>query len=114
MDSPDDRCFKVNVDGSARGSLGQAGIRDVLRDHKGKVLCIFSANIGIQDAVTAEIQALARACDLCASKPELEGKNIVFVSYSKVVVSRINSNGFGNLKHHQLIYDIRSHLNRIG
>ena len=76
-----------NVDGSARGSPGQAGIGGVLRDHRRKVLCLFSTNVGIQDAITAKVLAIARACELCASRPELGAKNIVVVSDSKVAVS---------------------------
>ncbi|KAK3200402.1 hypothetical protein Dsin_023817 [Dipteronia sinensis] len=51
--------LKFNVDGSVRGSSGQAGIGGVLRDSRGKVLCTFSEFIGIKDVITAEIQALA-------------------------------------------------------
>ncbi|KAK3198596.1 hypothetical protein Dsin_022011 [Dipteronia sinensis] len=94
--------------------LSQAGIGGVLRDHRGKVLCMFSASIGIQDAVTAEIQAISKACNLCVSRPELGGKIIDFVSDSKVAVSWINSTGIGNWKQMQEIYEIRSLLNILG
>lgn len=106
--------FEFNVDGSARGSPGQAGIGGVLRDHGGRVVCLFSANVGIQNAVTAEIFALARATSLCMSNPAFISKNIVFESDSKVVVSWINGQGIGILDHVQNIYDIRNHFLILG
>lgn len=63
--------LKFNVDGSARGSSGQAGIGGVLRDSGdsgGKVLCHFSFNIGWQYVITAKILALAKAFELCISR----------------------------------------------
>ena len=66
--------LKFNVDGSARGAPGLAGIGGVLRDDSGKVLCSFSFHIGWQDAITAELRAIAKACELCLSKPVLWSK----------------------------------------
>ncbi|KAK2651346.1 hypothetical protein Ddye_011202 [Dipteronia dyeriana] len=111
---PPNGSFKFNMDGSARGSPSKARIGGVLRDHRGEVLCLFSTNVGIQDAVTAEILALAKACKLCIGKPALLGRNIEFVSDSMVVVSWINGKGIGSIKHVQTIYDISSLLNSIG
>ena len=37
-----------NVNGATRGCLGAAGIGGVLRNLNGKVLCLFSCNVGIQ------------------------------------------------------------------
>ena len=62
----------------------------------------------------AEIQAIPRACDLCLSRPEVEGKNIEIVSHSKTAVSWINGSGVGNIKFAQLIYDIRNNLSLLG
>ncbi|KAK3188495.1 hypothetical protein Dsin_028056 [Dipteronia sinensis] len=98
-----------NVDGSTRGSPGQAGIEGVLRDN-GNTLCMLSYNIGIEDAITVEIQAIAKACNLRISKTELVGKRIVFVSDSKSTVSWVNSDNLGSLKHLHYILDIRSSL----
>ncbi|KAK3184724.1 hypothetical protein Dsin_032010 [Dipteronia sinensis] len=106
--------LKFNVDGSARGSLGLAGIGGVHRDHKRNVLCIFSANVGFQDAITIEILAIARACKLYVSRPELIGRDIAVVRDSKVAVSWVNSGGIGSIKHVQTIYDFRKHLNSLG
>ncbi|KAK2639235.1 hypothetical protein Ddye_027030 [Dipteronia dyeriana] len=106
--------LKFNVDGSARGFQGSAGIGGVLRDHRGKIQCMFSAFIGMHDAITAEIQAIARASDLCLSKLELRGRNIVIVSDSKVAVSWVNGEGISNIQHVQSIYDIRCNLKSLG
>ncbi|KAK3231468.1 hypothetical protein Dsin_003349 [Dipteronia sinensis] len=111
---PPPEVLKFNVDGAARGSMGKAGIGGVLRDHTGRVLCTFSKFIGNTDAITAEMQAIATACDISASKPELEGKRIVFVSDSQTAVSWINSSGFGNVEHSKTIYDIRCLLCKLG
>ncbi|KAI9156673.1 hypothetical protein LWI28_010398 [Acer negundo] len=92
-----------NVDDSTRGSPGQVGIGGVLRDHRGKVLCLFSAQVGLQDAVSTEIMALAKACDLCMNKHEVLGKNITLISDSKIAVSWVKGQGIGNLTHVQTI-----------
>ncbi|KAK3195684.1 hypothetical protein Dsin_026994 [Dipteronia sinensis] len=111
---PSFNTLKFNVDWSARSSPGQARIGGVLiRDHRGKVLCIFSANVGIQDAITAELLAIAKACALCASNSALDGKIFCFVTDSKITVSWINSGGIGSVKQVQIIYDIRSYLNSL-
>ncbi|KAK0599287.1 hypothetical protein LWI29_003985 [Acer saccharum] len=99
-----------NVDGSARGNPGNAGIGGVLCDHSGKVLGSFSRNIGIVDAITAELSAIHQACVLCANSLGLIGKRITILSDSKVAVLWVNSASFGSLKFVNLIYDIRSLL----
>ncbi|KAK3221456.1 hypothetical protein Dsin_008481 [Dipteronia sinensis] len=106
--------LKFNVDGSARGSPGQAGIEGVLRDQDGNVLRSLSTNIGWQDAITAEIRAIDRACELCASKTELMGKRIIISSDSMTVVSWINSCDLGNINHTHFIYKIRRVLFDMG
>ncbi|KAK0598706.1 hypothetical protein LWI29_037228 [Acer saccharum] len=89
--------LKFNVDGSARGKPGAAGVGGVLRDSNGNVLCKFSAHIGVQDSNAAEITAIHKACSLCVSNAALLGKDIVIVSDSKVAVSWVNNVSFGNL-----------------
>ncbi|KAK2637402.1 hypothetical protein Ddye_032194 [Dipteronia dyeriana] len=112
---PPNGSFKFNADGPAKGSPGHAGIGRVLRDHNGKVLYIAFANVGIEEAVTAKILAIAKACSLCMSRPTFLGKNIVFVIDSKVVVSWVvNGSGIGSLKHVHTIYDIPNHLRSFG
>ncbi|KAK3218061.1 hypothetical protein Dsin_012031 [Dipteronia sinensis] len=70
--------------------------------------------VGSQDIISAEILAIARACHLTASRPELEGKRIIFESDSKMAVSWINSRDLGSWVHSHLILDIRSLLGSLG
>ena len=103
--------LKFNVDGSARGKPGPAGIGGVLRISDGKILCLFSTYVGIKDSNTAEILALHRACDLCSSNASLKGRDVVFASDSKTEVSWVNNtSSIGSFKHVNLIYEIRSFL----
>ena len=111
---PDFNSLKFNVDGSARDSLGLAGIGGVLRDFKGKVLCTFSSYVGLQIPVTAEITAVLKACQLCASLTTLSSNNIVIISDTKAVVSWVNDVGMGNLDHINYILEIREWLNTLG
>ena len=106
--------FKFNVDGSARGNPGSAGIGGVLRDFRGKVIGSFSKFVGIADAITAEIFAIHQACVLCANSPALIGKQITIISDSKGAVSWVNGSSFGSLKHVDVIYDIRNFLLSLG
>ncbi|KAK3205489.1 hypothetical protein Dsin_019535 [Dipteronia sinensis] len=105
---------RFNVDKSARGSPGQTGIGGVLRNHNGKVLCKYSVNISIQDAISVEIQVIAKACSLCVNIAELCGTKIVFTSDSKSAVSWIDSTNLGNLSHLHLILDISCMLGSLG
>ncbi|KAK3193118.1 hypothetical protein Dsin_024428 [Dipteronia sinensis] len=65
-----------NLDGLSRGSPGQAGVGGVLRDHIGRILCLFSANVGFQNAITAKILAIAKVIDLCITNPDVCDKDI--------------------------------------
>ncbi|KAK3223218.1 hypothetical protein Dsin_010243 [Dipteronia sinensis] len=70
--------LKFNVDGSVSGVMGQAGIGGILRNQNGKVFCVFSTKVGVQDVITAEVMAIARAIELCMTKQEVQDKVIVF------------------------------------
>ncbi|KAK2636977.1 hypothetical protein Ddye_031769 [Dipteronia dyeriana] len=65
---------------------------------------------GFRDAITAEFFAIARACELCLSKPELVGKQIMIVSDSQTAVSWITNDGCVNIEHAQTIVGIRNML----
>ncbi|KAK1586992.1 hypothetical protein Q3G72_008350 [Acer saccharum] len=54
--------------------------------------------------------AIHRACQLVTSNSLLLNRKLIIVSDSKVVVSWINSDHFGSLKHVELVYDIRHFL----
>ncbi|KAK3225985.1 hypothetical protein Dsin_005847 [Dipteronia sinensis] len=106
--------LKFNVDCSARGSPGQVGMREVLRNSSGRVLCFFSKYSGILDANMAKISVIHRASKICASNPNLIGREIVIVSDSKSAVSWVNEGRFGSIKHVNLIFNIRCNLNKLG
>ncbi|KAK3169154.1 hypothetical protein Dsin_000058 [Dipteronia sinensis] len=92
--------LKFNVDGSAKGAPGLAGMGGVLMYSNRKILCIFSSFLGVKDANSAEIEAIHRACSLCVSNDDLRDR----------AVSWVNEGDFGSLKHINLIYDIRNIL----
>ncbi|KAK3204439.1 hypothetical protein Dsin_018485 [Dipteronia sinensis] len=102
--------LKFNVDGLARGNPGPAGIGGVLKDNKGKVVCLFSLFVGIRDSNEAELRAIEKAAQLCASNSAMVGRDITIVSDSKVTVSWINEEVFGNLSLVDMVYDVSSYL----
>ncbi|KAK3197913.1 hypothetical protein Dsin_021328 [Dipteronia sinensis] len=102
--------FKFNVDGSTKGSSGQSGMGGVLRDSSGRVICLFSSYLGIHDANTIEILVVRKACEICALRRDLINWRVVVDSDSKVVVSWVNNEGFGSLKHVNTIYEIQGIL----
>ncbi|KAK2653791.1 hypothetical protein Ddye_013647 [Dipteronia dyeriana] len=102
--------LKFNVDGSARGNPGHAGISCVLRDSNGKAVCLFSFSVGLIDSNSAEILAIKKVVELCLFDPSLHCRVISIVSDSKVVVSWINNDDFDSLEHVNSINYIRSHL----
>ncbi|KAK3231836.1 hypothetical protein Dsin_003717 [Dipteronia sinensis] len=106
--------LKFNVDGSLRDNPGKAGIEGVLRDSGGKVWGLFSAFVGILDSMSAEILAIQRAAFMCVHSEVLVGKEVDIVSDSKAAVAWVNSEGFCNLRHVDVIYDIRNSLNFLG
>ncbi|KAK3183009.1 hypothetical protein Dsin_030295 [Dipteronia sinensis] len=106
--------LKFNIDESAKGSLGPTRMGGVLRNSRGRVLCLFSEDLGILDSNSAEVRAIHRVAGICASNPYLIGREIVIVSDSKTTVSWVNDGGFGNINHFNLIYDIRGNLNKLG
>ncbi|KAK2651427.1 hypothetical protein Ddye_011283 [Dipteronia dyeriana] len=106
--------LKFNVDGSARGNPGNAGIGGVFRDNYGKVLSLFSDHIGTLDSISVEILAIHRAVTLCVEMTSLVGREIDIVSDFKVAVTWINSKGMGNLNHVKTIYEICNLLYHLG
>ncbi|KAK2646985.1 hypothetical protein Ddye_022180 [Dipteronia dyeriana] len=89
-------------------SKGLAGIGGVLRNCDGKVLCMFSCYIGIQDPNSTELVVL------CVFTPSFVNRNIEISSDSRMAISWINGEGVGSINHVDLIYDIRSSLEHFG
>lgn len=56
--------LKWNVEGSAKGKQGVAGIGGVLRNDQGNVITMFSAHIGIKDSNEANFMAFVFALEL--------------------------------------------------
>ncbi|KAK2655120.1 hypothetical protein Ddye_008172 [Dipteronia dyeriana] len=79
--------LKFNVDGSASGAPGNAGIRGVLRNSSGLMLGMFSLYVGSGDSRMAEMLAIHKAISLCAHSIALIGKEIDIVSDSAEAVS---------------------------
>ncbi|KAK3229950.1 hypothetical protein Dsin_001831 [Dipteronia sinensis] len=70
----------------------------------------FLANVGIRDALTAEIMAIAKAIELCITKSDICKKDVTFISDSGEVVSWVNGGGCGNSDHMLSMSDVRSNL----
>ncbi|KAK2654775.1 hypothetical protein Ddye_014631 [Dipteronia dyeriana] len=96
---PGMEALNFNVDGSARGQPGSARIGGVLRDCTGMALCLFSLVVSCQDSIAPELMAIEKACSLCVLNPVLKGSVIKTVNDSMMVVSWINGDSFGNLRH---------------
>ncbi|EOY20081.1 Uncharacterized protein TCM_045479 [Theobroma cacao] len=63
------RFIKLNVDGSALGKPGPAGIGDALRDHEGFIRGISSHPIGPEDSNYAELIAIKKGISFFLSTP---------------------------------------------
>ncbi|KAK2662363.1 hypothetical protein Ddye_000937 [Dipteronia dyeriana] len=82
-----------NVDGSARGCPGEAGIGGALRDAIGKILLLFSYYLGIMDSCSDEVHAILKACQLVSSNRSL-----------------LMCEDFGHLPVAHLVYNIRNFI----
>ncbi|KAK2652020.1 hypothetical protein Ddye_011876 [Dipteronia dyeriana] len=107
---PIDHDLVFNVDGSSRGNPGLAGIRGVLRDANGKILCIVSSRVEFFDAILAEVLAIHCVCVLILSKIYLVDRYITILSDSKTAVSCINGDRICHLKYVNMLYDIKQLL----
>ena len=112
--SPSPNAMKLNIEGSSRGNPGNAGIGGVMRDRLGKILGLFQLHIDYLDAISAEVLAIFKACELCAQTTELRMKTIVIVSDSKVAVAQVNGLGTVILDCDFAINEIRSFLSLLG
>lgn len=75
---PQGDVLKWNVDGTAKGKPGRAGIGGILRNSMGAPICTFSAHIGIRDSNEAEFIAI-----VFAQETLLMGQNMIEESDSK-------------------------------
>ncbi|XP_073033924.1 uncharacterized protein [Primulina eburnea] len=63
---PPSGCFKLNVDGSSRGTSGDSSAGGVVRDDSGRVVLSFSEFIGAGSSLRAELWAVWRGLLLCS------------------------------------------------
>ncbi|KAK2649624.1 hypothetical protein Ddye_017113 [Dipteronia dyeriana] len=75
---PLDNTLKFNVDGSALDKPDPVGIRGVLRDNNGKIICMFSFYVGVQDSNSVKVLAIHKAVDLCCSTSICVSSGVVF------------------------------------
>ena len=68
----------------------------------------------MQDAAAAELLAIAKACELIGSRPELGGRSLIIASDSKIAVDWVKNRGPANSKHVQLIHFISNSLDGFG
>ncbi|KAK2651993.1 hypothetical protein Ddye_011849 [Dipteronia dyeriana] len=111
---PKTNFLKFNVDGSTKGKPRPAGIGGVLRASNGKIICLFSLYVGIMDSNAVDIWAIGKVVELCQSKPDICGRNMVVVSDSKIVVSWVNKGEFRNLNRADIISNIRDFIGSTG
>ena len=86
-------------------------IGGVLRDHAGKILCVFSSHLGFQDVILAELLAILRALVLFGSNPELIYRPLTVISDSKIAVRWIMNGSPDFNSHEQIVGEIRKWLN---
>lgn len=59
---------KCNIDGAAKGLPGPAACGGIFRDHSAAVMGCFAANLGIANALHAELMAAIMAIELAYEK----------------------------------------------
>jgi len=94
------------MEGSSLGKPGPSGIGDVLRNHHGHLLGIFSLPVGILDSNIAELRAIVKAIELSASKCLLHYKHIIIESDSANVISWMYNPYNRPWMHHKLFSSV--------
>ena len=79
----------------------------MLRDHLGKILCVFAAHLGTKDVLLTELLAILRACELFGSCQELNQRPLTIISDSLTAVKWIQGCFAKINSHDQTIKDIR-------
>ncbi|GLT37826.1 hypothetical protein SLA2020_121150 [Shorea laevis] len=81
--------IKLNTDGAANSSSGQAGAGGVFRDHRGHWLLGYTRNIGHTNSLAAELWAIRDGLSLAVERGFTK---IIVETDSKVAVTLLNSN----------------------
>ena len=87
MGTPSPASMKFNVDGSARGKPGAAGIGGVLKDSNAFVKAVFSKSIGVADSNLAELLAVCKALKVFAATRWASSFSLIIESDSSNVVN---------------------------
>ncbi|PWA67678.1 hypothetical protein CTI12_AA315630 [Artemisia annua] len=87
---PDVGSLKFNVDGSAQGKPGLAGIGGLLRNSEGVVIAQFSIPVGVMDSGGAEVLAMEQACKMVNKKDEFKSVKIIIESDYLCAVSWVH------------------------
>ena len=106
--------LKFNVDGSAVGKPGPAGIGGVLRDSTAKVKGMFSVNIGTADSNYAELRAVLEALDMYSTQNIIHGSHLIIESDSQNCVSWVNGEDSACWKYANTLNQIQNLLRTIG
>jgi ribonuclease HI len=88
---PPTQVWKWNVDGSARGKPGPAGIGGILCDNNGVVLAQFASSVGIRDSNEAEFLAIAFALEMCLDRTDCLDMDLIVESDSKNALAWVNN-----------------------
>jgi len=106
-DPPNGYWRALNTDSAARGNLGLAGARGVLRDGTGAWIIGFSEHLGHCSAIKAEIRDVLRGLKI--AKEECTHKLWLQVD-SMVVVSMLTTSTKGNPEYNNLIHQCKALL----
>ncbi|KAK4835330.1 hypothetical protein QYF36_008412 [Acer negundo] len=74
------------------------------------VLCLFSSYVGVQDIAAIEILAIAKACELLESRPDLTKRSITIASNCQTAVDWVKNGVSGGDSHVKTIQYICSCL----
>ncbi|KAK9006331.1 hypothetical protein V6N11_035372 [Hibiscus sabdariffa] len=103
---PEVEALKFNIDDAVSGSFGPACIRGVLRNHKGKMLCYFSKNVGVVDAPTEELLVIKEAGILFKSSKWARSHRLFVECDSNNVVHWIKNAHFSPIEFRGIIDSI--------
>lgn len=100
--------LKLNVDGSSFGNPGDAGAGGVIRDHRGHWIVGFSASIGMEASLHAELWAIKHGIQLAFDRVGVNTDGVIIESDCSTAVKMILGKSYS-----PLLQDIRTLLARL-
>ncbi|OMO83173.1 hypothetical protein COLO4_22651 [Corchorus olitorius] len=100
-------CTQFNVDGSARGQPGEAGIGGILRDDSGNTKLVFSKFIGIADSNMAELLAIKEAFLIFVASEWSTNTELIIESDSLNATKWVNEPNSVPWIHRQILFQIK-------